>query len=756
MAPPASAPARLAAERLRSSSSFSGAGSHPIKATYSGSTNFSGSTTALSTPLTVDPAIASTSTAVATSKTPTVSGEIVTFTATVTNTSGGGTPTGSVQFNDGAASLGSSLLNGSGQATITTSGLSVGSHTITADYTPSGNFSGSTGTLSGGQTVNKAATTMTITSFAPTSGNGVTGQAVTVNWAVAVTSPGTGTPTGTVTVTGGSGCSAAVATGHCDVTFATAGAQTVAASYAGDTHFTGDVSGNSGYSVAKAGTNVTIDNLNPDPPTNGTPVTVHVTVTAAAPGSGTPGGSVVVDDGNGNTCTIAALAGGAGSCDLTPTSSGPATFTATYSGDADFNGNTGMLGTTIASSTVPTTTTLASSLPTAQYGQPVGLTATVKHGGSPVTAGSVQFRLDGSARGSPVPLDGTGTAQLTLVPPPLDVGSYAISSDYGGATGFDVSSDSKTQTIQQASTTTAVTQINPNTITDGQSTTITATVTSVTTVSAGSVQFRDNGADIGTAQPVSGGTAQLTRSFSGPGPHPITAVYTGSANFAASSESPSQPLTVTAANAAPTVNADSYNSLVEDTPFTATAANGLLSNDSDPDSDPLTASKVTDPTHGSVSVNPDGSFSYTPAADYNGPDAFTYSADDGHGHAPTGTVSLTIAAVNDAPSFTAGPDQTASFGAGPQTVPGWATAISAGPGDESGQTLNFIVSTSDNTQFSALPAIDPATGALTFTPAPAGAPGTTVTVTVHLHDDGGTANAGQDTSPPQQFTITLD
>jgi hypothetical protein len=67
--------------------------------------------------------------------------------------------------------------------------------------------------------------------------------------------------------------------------------------------------------------------------------------------------------------------------------------------------------------------------------------------------------------------------------------------------------------------------------------------------------------------------------------------------------------------------------------------------------------------------------------------------------------------------------------------------------------LTFVISTTDNSLFSALPAINPATGTLTYTPA-AGKWGT-VTVTVRLKDNGGTANGGVDTSAPQTFKITI-
>jgi uncharacterized repeat protein (TIGR01451 family) len=95
---------------------------------------------------------ASTATAVSASPNPSNLNQSVTFTATVT--SAFGTPTGTVQFKDGGASIGSpQALNGSGVATFATSSLSAGVHTITADYSGDAGFLTSTGTLAGGQQV---------------------------------------------------------------------------------------------------------------------------------------------------------------------------------------------------------------------------------------------------------------------------------------------------------------------------------------------------------------------------------------------------------------------------------------------------------------------------------------------------------------------------------------------------------------------------------------------------------------------------
>lgn len=119
----------------------------------------------------------------------------------------------------------------------------------------------------------------------------------------------------------------------------------------------------------------------------------------------------------------------------------------------------------------------------------------------------------------------------------------------------------------------------------------------------------------------------------------------------------------------------------------------------------------------------------------------------------TETAAAPVTAINDLPSFTQGGNQTVNEDAGLQTVSGWATGISSGPADESGQTLTFLVTTDNDALFAVLPAVS-ATGTLTYTPA-TNANGS-ATVTVRLQDNGGTANGGQDTSAPQTFQITVN
>lgn len=76
----------------------------------------------------------------------------------------------------------------------------------------------------------------------------------------------------------------------------------------------------------------------------------------------------------------------------------------------------------------------------------------------------------------------------------------------------------------------------------------------------------------------------------------------------------------------------------------------VLSNDSDPDNDVLSAVLVESVAHGVLSLGSNGSFQYTPGADFNGTDSFTYSSVDPDGAADTATVSILVKAVNDAPT----------------------------------------------------------------------------------------------------------
>src|SRR5438552_1982685 len=99
-------------------------------------------------------------------------------------------------------------------------------------------------------------------------------------------------------------------------------------------------------------------------------------------------------------------------------------------------------------------------------------------------------------------------------------------------------------------------------------------------------------------------------------------------------------ITVNSVNDAPVAASDSY-ATDEDTPL-AVGAPGVLANDGDVEGDGLTAILVSGVSHGRLTLNPDGSFTYTPATDYHGPDAFTYKANDGQADSAPVTVTLNV------------------------------------------------------------------------------------------------------------------
>src|SRR5207244_4140213 len=164
---------------------------------YNGDGNFNATGTGASTATALSQVVnkANTSSTVASSTNPSVFGRSVTFTATVSAVApGAGTPSGTVDFKDGVATLASGVALSGGQATFTTSALSVATHSITVVYGGDGNFNTSTSSALS-QVVNKANTNSTVVSSANPS---VVGQPVTFTATVSAVAPGSGTPTGTV------------------------------------------------------------------------------------------------------------------------------------------------------------------------------------------------------------------------------------------------------------------------------------------------------------------------------------------------------------------------------------------------------------------------------------------------------------------------------------------------------------------------------------------------------------------------------
>ena len=233
--------------------------------------------------------------------------------------------------------------------------------------------------------------------------------------------------------------------------------------------------------------------------------------------------------------------------------------------------------------------------------------------------------------------------------------------------------------------------------------------------------------------------------------------FTYAASDGTATGSATVSLVVVPPNAVPAAAATSADAVEDGGAVTVT----LTGTDADGDTLTFTAGTASD---GLVTVPAGGScdgatpstctatVTYTPNADFFGADSFTYTVDDGEATSAPAVASLTVAPVNDAPSFAKGADQSVAEDAGPQVVSGWATAISAGPANETGQAVTFTATTTNDTLFASPPAVD-AGGTLTYTPAVDRFG--TATVSVRAVDDGGTANGGADTSAAQTFVVTV-
>ncbi len=170
----------------------------------------------------------------------------------------------------------------------------------------------------------------------------------------------------------------------------------------------------------------------------------------------------------------------------------------------------------------------------------------------------------------------------------------------------------------------------------------------------------------------------------------------------------------------PAASDDGYT-VAEDNTLDAPAP-GVLANDTDADADALTAALVGTPSHGSVVLNADGSFAYTPAADYFGPDSFTYKASDGAAETRVATVSINVTPVNDAPTADAG---------GPYSVTeGGSVNVSAAGADDEPGALEYAWDLDGDGAFETAGQTVPFSAALITGPA-------VKTVSVRVTDGGG-------------------
>jgi hypothetical protein len=215
------------------------AGTQSITAVYSGNIDYSGST---SNALIQTVAHAATSTALTTSAATATFGQAVTLKAKVAATSpGGGTPVGTVTFKDGSTVLQTvTLVNGA--ASLSVSAMTAASHTITAVYSGSSNFTASTSKPLA-ETIKRATTTVILSTSAATIG---AGQSLTLTATIKATPSGAGLPPGTVTFKSGTTVlgTMTISSGKAILVTRTLpkGTYKITAAYAGATNFLGDVS----------------------------------------------------------------------------------------------------------------------------------------------------------------------------------------------------------------------------------------------------------------------------------------------------------------------------------------------------------------------------------------------------------------------------------------------------------------------------------------------------------------------------------
>ena len=521
-----------------------------LTATYQGDNNFKISATSAAHAITK----ADTKTSITSiSREPSVNGENFDVSVKVTAVApGSGTPVGTVTVGDGTHTCLVTLSGGSGACSLP--GSDPGTLTISAAYGGDDNYQ--TSSAAGApHEIDLAASSITITSSTPA--GSVVGEDYSVYVSVDAVAPGVGVPGGTVAVSDGEGHTCMVTlsggAGSCPLPSSAAKAITLAAAYFGNTHFD-TASTTQAHTIDPAGTSTTITADSSDPTVAGESYPVAVSVAAVAPGHGTPGGNVLVDDGA-QSCT-ATLSAGIGSCNLTSTTAGSKTLSATYGGSANFAPSS-VSGETHTVNKALTSTTITADAPDpSEIGSlyPVSVSVAAVLPGSGTPEGSVTI-VNGGSSCSAALSAGSGSCNLTS-----DVtGTRNISASYGGDDNFAVSANTESHQVVNLIATAAITAITPNISIAGEPYQVAFSLTHALGVPTGMVTVTDGsalpeGTCTGPLDAVGGGACLLISTT--PGSKTITASYAGDGVF--------EPVSKTASHQ---VNkADSATTIVSDLP----------------------------------------------------------------------------------------------------------------------------------------------------------------------------------------------
>ena len=521
-----------------------------MTAVYGGDANDSAATTA---ELAEVIEIAPTASVVVSSLNPAGLGAVVTLSATVTTQ--GGTPTGSVQFFDGANPLGTSPVaasgGSSGMATMSTSGLGIGAHAITAVYSGDALDATSTSTA---LTENIQAATTAITLGA--SGN-PTIFGAPLTFTAKVTGTGS-TPTGTVALLdGGTTVETLAVPANGVVAFVNPslaiGAHTLTASYSGDMNH-GTAASNTITETIEQATTTGLS-ASAAAVVAGKPVTVTAVVTGVSGKAFT--GNVSFTDGGLPLATVAPDATGMATYATSALKPGQHVIMASYAGDtldAASASTTVAVVVTIAS----TTTTLTTSANPIYSGSALTLSSTVTgNGGMPT--GTVTF-LDGGTAITAVQVSATGTATFTVST--LAPGVHQLSASYSGD-ALDAPSVSPTtsEQIAQKTSVSLRSSANPSLLQDNVLLTISVSNGAPSVPPTGAVTLTDVTTTLGTMQLSATGTASYTMQTPTVGTHSLVVSYAGdNGNSPASSQALIQTVTLRPSTASFNPSATSLSS----------------------------------------------------------------------------------------------------------------------------------------------------------------------------------------------------
>ncbi len=526
-------------------------GQHNIVAVYVGSTNYSTST---SVAIAQTVAQAQTTGALIASVNPAVAGKNDTLTVTIT--SNGGIPTGTVKFMDGSTLLGTAVLNAQGVAIYTVPAFTTGSHSITAVYAGDTNNLGTTPALN--LAVNQATTAVALTSSGSPS---IAGVSITLS--ASVTGNGA-SPGGIVTfydgaASLGSASLNAAGLGTISLSSLAVGQHSLTASYGGDGNDSSSTSPAIVQVVAQTTTTTSLTSSATTVP-EGVPVQFTATVNSNA---GTPGGNIKFMDGSTVIGSVALSPAGSAVFGISNLIVGQHIITASYPGDTN-DGASNSTSLTLIIQPI-TAIALASSKNPSSAGANVSFTVAVS-GSSPAPTGAVTF-MDGSTVLGALTLNSAGVAVFNTTA--LALGTHQITASYAGdKTNNAALSQTLSQLVQRATTQTAM-SVSATASTINSSINLTVSVSGSGGVPGGQVTFFDGTNPLGTANLSANGAASFTLSSLPLGQHTLSASYNGDTNDSASS---SQAQIITVSKGAPTLTlVSSSNPAVAGLPVSFTA-----------------------------------------------------------------------------------------------------------------------------------------------------------------------------------------